>query len=59
MDNTYYVRTFYRHALPIGTTENKNFTPMYNDITKEYLEFVPIDWTSQGDLFGAPSRNRT
>jgi len=54
MDNIYYAKTFYRHVVPVGTTENKKFIPMYNEITKEQREFVLIDWSNYYDKFGAP-----
>ena len=46
--NKYYQKTFYSHAVCTG--EVKEFTPLYNEITKQSKEFVPMKWPNYGDL---------
>jgi hypothetical protein len=55
MDNNYYAKTLYRHAVCVGTTEEKNFIPLYNEIPKEHYEFVPMRWPTYGETFGKTS----
>ena len=57
MNNNLYTMSLYGHVTVANKTVDRDFIPMHNE--KVDKTFVQMEYKTYGELFGAPSRNRT
>jgi hypothetical protein len=57
-NNDFYQKTFGNYAKLVSKDGAKNFVPDPL-LSEEKRQFVPINWSTYAETFGASSRNRT